>query len=84
MFIRYYGRKGEKGVHEELIIAESEAQPWLENCYALIFTKTRWVLDHLESLPTFRVVSDEVYKKLLSKQEQYFAEKKKKFLKEPK
>jgi len=81
MFIRYYGRTGEKGVHEEIIISNEESDSWLQNCYLMVMNRTRYVLDNLEKLPTFRVVSKETYNKLLSKQEEYSNSKKGKVFK---
>lgn len=64
MFIRRYGRTGERGVHEEIIISENERKTWCENSYVLVETQTRYVLDNLDMLPTFKVVSNFVYQRM--------------------
>ncbi|PIU80523.1 MAG: hypothetical protein COS71_03010 [Candidatus Moranbacteria bacterium CG06_land_8_20_14_3_00_40_12] len=68
VFIRRYGRTGEKGAHEEIIISESERASWVENSYFLVENKTRFVLDTLEKLPTFKVVSNPVYARMQSEE----------------
>lgn len=68
MFIRKYGRKGEKGVHEEIIISQKERKSWSENSYVLIENKTRYVLDNLDRIPTFKVVSNRVYRRMQSEE----------------
>lgn len=79
--MRYYGRKGVKGVNWEIIISESEAGKWRRNDYALVMRNTRWVLDNLEYLPTYRVVSDKTYQSLLQKKDEYYDKRNKKVYK---
>ena len=71
MFVRYYGMKGRKGRNWELIVSRTESEQLKQQEYNLIMTRTRWVLDNLDWLPTYRIVSDVSYKHLQEAQEEF-------------
>ena len=82
MFVRYYGRKGWKGTNWELIVSRSEHELLSKKDFDLIMNHTRWVLDNLDWLPSYRVVSDKAYDTLLRKKYEYYDNLIKKHLKE--
>lgn len=76
MFVRYYGQKGRKGVNWELIVSRTESEALMIREFDMIMHHTRWVLDHLETLPSYRIVSDKAYATMINQQTKYYKNRK--------